>query len=65
MSEVDLRSDTVTQPSQGMRRAMAEAVESMTALTIAVTGAGEDTLLAEIARLMEAAEQRRALRTLT
>lgn len=25
MSEVDLRSDTVTQPSQGMRRAMAEA----------------------------------------
>ncbi|HUT49823.1 MAG TPA: heavy metal translocating P-type ATPase [Alphaproteobacteria bacterium] len=30
------------------------------ALTISVTGAGEDTLLAEIARLMEAAEQRRA-----
>ena len=30
------------------------------ALTITVTGAGEDTLLAEIARLMEAAEQRRA-----
>jgi len=30
------------------------------ALTIAVTGAGEDTLLAEIARLMAAAEQRRA-----
>jgi Cu2+-exporting ATPase len=30
------------------------------ALTLEVTGAGEDTLLAEIARLMEAAEQRRA-----
>jgi len=29
-------------------------------LTVRVSGAGEDTLLAEIARLMEAAEQRRA-----
>ena len=35
-------------------------VNGTAALTVVVSGAGEDTLLAEIARLTEAAEQRRA-----